>query len=55
MLLFRDYLCSDAQAREIYASKKRELAQRDWARVQEYADAKSDVVESLLEAAKRLR
>ena len=51
MLVFRDFLRSDDQARATYDSKKRELAQKDWARVQEYADAKSDVVEGLLNQA----
>ena len=52
MLLFRDYLRRDAEARDSYDSKKRELAKKDWTRIQEYADAKSDVVEGLLRAAK---
>ena len=55
MLLFRDYLRGDDQARNTYAAKKRELAHKEWTRIQEYADAKSDVVENLLNEAKRLR
>lgn len=54
MLLFRDFLRSDAGAREAYERKKRELASGDWSRVQDYADAKSDIVEELLVMARRV-
>ena len=39
MLLFRDRLCSNAEARELYARTKRELVQRTWKYTQTYADA----------------
>jgi len=48
MLLFRDWLRSNATDRELYASAKRELAARDWKYVQQYADAKTAVVQEIL-------
>ena len=48
MLGFRDWLRSHADDRERYAAVKRELAARRWRFVQDYADAKSDVVEEIL-------
>jgi GrpB-like predicted nucleotidyltransferase (UPF0157 family) len=48
MLRFRDRLRSDAADRELYARTKRELAQREWAEVQDYADAKGDVVAEIM-------
>ncbi|GAA0944205.1 GrpB family protein [Nonomuraea longicatena] len=48
MLAFRDRLRSDERDRELYAATKRELAGRTWAYVQNYADAKSEVVEAVL-------
>ena len=48
MIRFRDRLRSDEGARRLYESTKRELASQSWDSVQEYADAKSDVVESIL-------
>jgi GrpB-like predicted nucleotidyltransferase (UPF0157 family) len=47
-LRFRDHLRSDAADRELYERTKRELAARRWAYVQQYADAKSEVVEAIL-------
>jgi GrpB-like predicted nucleotidyltransferase (UPF0157 family) len=44
MLAFRDWLRADAADRELYAAAKRELAARDWTYVQQYADAKTEVV-----------
>ena len=49
MVRFRDKLQYDARARDAYAATKRALALRDWPRVQAYADAKSEVVTTLLE------
>jgi GrpB-like predicted nucleotidyltransferase (UPF0157 family) len=51
MLLFRDHLRRDTRDRGLYERTKRELAQRQWKYVQHYADAKSDVVEQILERA----
>nr|WP_277349672.1 GrpB family protein [Planosporangium thailandense] len=48
MLLFRDWLRTCAEDRELYASTKRRLAERNWTYVQQYADAKTEVVEEIL-------
>jgi len=48
MLTFRDLLRASPQTRELYAKTKRELARRTWKYVQNYADAKSQVVEGIL-------
>lgn len=55
MLLFRDHLRSDADDRALYLRTKRELAARDWRYVQQYADAKTQVVEEILARAARAR
>ena len=51
MLLFRDHLRRSSADRELYLQAKRALAQREWRRGQEYADAKSPVVEEILSRA----
>jgi len=51
MLRFRDLLRANPEARERYAKTKRELARRTWKYVQNYADAKSEVVEAILASA----
>jgi GrpB-like predicted nucleotidyltransferase (UPF0157 family) len=48
MLAFRDRLRTDVADRELYERTKRELARREWKYVQNYADAKSDVVGAIL-------
>ena len=48
MLRFRDRLRADDAARDRYARTKRELARRTWRHVQDYADAKTAVVEEVL-------
>lgn len=48
MLLFRDRLRRHPEERQRYARTKRELAARTWAYVQDYADAKSEVVEAII-------
>jgi GrpB-like predicted nucleotidyltransferase (UPF0157 family) len=48
MLTFRDWLRSHPRDRDRYAAVKRELAARPWRYVQDYADAKSEVVEEIL-------
>ncbi len=48
MLVFRDWLRKNSTDRNFYASTKRELAQKNWKYVQNYADAKSKVVESII-------
>jgi GrpB-like predicted nucleotidyltransferase (UPF0157 family) len=47
-LKFRDRLRADDADRELYQRTKRELAARDWTYIQQYADAKSAVVEEIL-------
>jgi GrpB-like predicted nucleotidyltransferase (UPF0157 family) len=48
MLLLRDWLRGNAADRELYERAKRELAQKDWKYVQNYADAKTTVVEEII-------
>ncbi len=48
MLRFRDRLRSDPADRELYERTKRELAQKEWRYVQDYADAKTAVVEEII-------
>jgi GrpB-like predicted nucleotidyltransferase (UPF0157 family) len=48
MVLLRNWLRSNASDRELYASAKRELAERDWKYVQQYADAKTEVIHQIL-------
>ena len=51
MLAFRDRLRTHDDERARYAAAKRELAARDWTYVQDYADAKGEVVEAIIAAA----
>jgi GrpB-like predicted nucleotidyltransferase (UPF0157 family) len=53
MLLFRDWLRTHAEDRLLYEETKRELAGRTWKYTQNYADAKSKVVEEILARARR--
>jgi GrpB-like predicted nucleotidyltransferase (UPF0157 family) len=48
MVGFRDRLRSNDLDRELYEWTKRELAAREWKYVQNYADAKADVVREIL-------
>ena len=48
MLGFRDRLREEPADRDLYQRRKRELAVRTWPRVQDYADAKSEVVEQII-------
>jgi GrpB-like predicted nucleotidyltransferase (UPF0157 family) len=48
MLLFRDHLRVDDVDRQLYETTKASLAERDWSTVQQYADAKTDVVTDIL-------
>jgi GrpB-like predicted nucleotidyltransferase (UPF0157 family) len=52
MLLFRDHLRGSADDRELYARTKRELAAYPWKYVQQYADAKTAVVQEIMERAR---
>jgi GrpB-like predicted nucleotidyltransferase (UPF0157 family) len=51
-LLLRDWLRTNKEDRELYARSKRELAVKRWKYVQNYADAKTEVIEAILERAK---
>ncbi len=48
VLLFRDWLRSHEEDRDLYARAKRELAQQNWKFGQNYADAKTPVIEEIL-------
>ena len=52
VLLFRDWLRQSHADRELYAQTKRHLAAQRWQKTQEYADAKSEVVEAILARAR---
>jgi GrpB-like predicted nucleotidyltransferase (UPF0157 family) len=51
VVAFRDHLRANEPDREIYERTKRELAAREWTYVQDYADAKTAVVEEILSRA----
>ena len=51
MRLFRDHLRTHPADRDRYEQAKRSLAERSWPAVQAYADAKSAVVEEILDRA----
>ena len=51
MLAFRDWLRSDDDDRLLYERTKRDLAAREWKYVQQYADAKTDVVAAIMSRA----
>lgn len=48
VILFRDRLRASASDRDLYLRTKRELAAREWRFVQNYADAKTAVIEEIL-------
>jgi GrpB-like predicted nucleotidyltransferase (UPF0157 family) len=48
MVGFRDWLRTHDDDRDLYLRTKRELAAREWKYVQNYADAKSAVVEEII-------
>ena len=47
-LALRDHLRTDAADRDLYERTKRELAGRTWRYMQDYADAKGEVIEQIL-------
>ena len=55
MLLFREWLRANPADRDLYLRAKRELVNRDWRYVQNYADAKTTVVESIVARARAAR
>jgi GrpB-like predicted nucleotidyltransferase (UPF0157 family) len=52
MLVLRDWLRTHEEDRELYQRTKRELAQQEWKYVQNYADAKTEVIQQILARAK---
>jgi GrpB-like predicted nucleotidyltransferase (UPF0157 family) len=48
MVRFRDWLRADGADRDLYVRTKRELAARDWKCGQQYADAKTEVIEQIM-------
>lgn len=52
MVLFRDWLRAHPDDKQLYDDEKRELASRTWKYTQNYADAKSEVVEKILSRAR---
>jgi GrpB-like predicted nucleotidyltransferase (UPF0157 family)/GNAT superfamily N-acetyltransferase len=53
MLLFRDWLRVNAADRQLYGETKRALAQREWTFIQNYADAKTAIIEAIVARARR--
>ncbi|NMC11712.1 MAG: GrpB family protein [Chloroflexi bacterium] len=51
LLRFRDWLRTHADDRQLYADAKRVLAQKTWKYMQDYADAKTEVVQEILKHA----
>lgn len=52
-LLFRDRLRSDPRDRELYERTKRALVEQDWADMNAYADAKTEVVTGIKDRARQ--
>lgn len=52
MLLFRNWLRSNPSEHQLYENTKRELARKDWKYTQNYADAKTEVVEEIIARAR---
>ena len=48
ILIFRDWLRANDADRKLYEDTKRELAARTWKYTQNYADAKSEVIQEIL-------
>ncbi len=48
MLLFRNWLRNNEADRKLYETTKKELARQDWKYMQNYADAKTAVVEEII-------
>jgi GrpB-like predicted nucleotidyltransferase (UPF0157 family) len=52
---FRDHLRANGADRQLYEDAKRRLAGQRWAYIQQYADAKTDVVEEIMQRALTLK
>jgi GrpB-like predicted nucleotidyltransferase (UPF0157 family) len=48
MLMFRDRLRSNSSDRDLYERTKLALAKKEWKQVQDYADAKTAVIEEII-------
>src|SRR5579871_1201746 len=48
MLLFRDWLRTNDSDRDLYARTKLDLARKEWKYMQNYADAKTEIVNEIL-------
>ncbi|WP_372668029.1 GrpB family protein [Amycolatopsis kentuckyensis] len=46
--LLRDRMRAHPEERDLYAAKKRELGAKEWKYIQQYADAKTEVIEEIL-------
>ena len=53
MLIFRNWLRNNPADRDLYARAKLSLAGKDWKYVQNYADAKTEVIQEIMERACR--
>ena len=54
-LLLRDHLRSDTTDRALYEQTKRQLLSREWSDMNDYADAKTDVIAAIKERARAAR
>ena len=52
MIVFRDWLRTNAADRDLYERTKRHLAERAWTSVQDYADAKTAVIGAIMTRAR---
>ena len=48
MIAFRDWLRTHPEDRDLYEGEKRRLAEQTWTTVQDYADAKTEVVREIV-------
>jgi GrpB-like predicted nucleotidyltransferase (UPF0157 family) len=55
MLIFRDWLRGNAADRDLYARTKRRLARKEWKYAQNYADAKTAIIEEIIARASLVR
>ena len=51
----RDWLRADAKDRGLYAAEKRRLAEQQWRDMNDYADAKTDIIRDILTRARMWR
>lgn len=52
-LLFRNYLRNNPKAKKDYENLKKSLVKREWNSINDYAEAKSDFINEILEKAKK--